>query len=654
MSRRMLLSLAVALLLTGSLRSARAENTLTAEEVKELSSYMMRIHLTQHGVDQTLVKRMLKEFLKRLDPSRTLYLQKEADDKLNRTPEELDEIARKFADGNLAYFAEWIKEFKAKQLKRDEDFFATLKDHKDDVIKKITREEIDKIKPDSYAASEEDAHGRLLLLARSNFGFYSSYQPENDAFQLALQTLARSREKLNKIDPAADTPKEVMKAFMAALDPHSEYMDEEETEDFKTSMARSFSGIGVQIRASLLGAQVVDVIKDRPAFKSGRFANDDQIIAVDGNPLAGMTLDQVVKRIKGEKGTKVKITLQKAGKEGADSKLDVELVRDTIELADIRVQGKTFPTPEGKVGYIGVENFYEGVSGDVADRIKELSKNEPLTGLILDLRNNGGGYLDEAIKLAGLFITKGPVVAERGSNKKVVWRYDPDPETQYAGPLVVLVNQFSASASEIVSGSLKDYGRAVIVGPSQTHGKGTVQRIQDLGVVKMPGAIRITVQQYFIAGGDSVQLQGVQPDIKLPGRKLVEDFLEKAQDGAIPYARIEPELELEQPDFKRYYSWKTEHLEALKTASAKRVEGNKEFDLYKDLDAEKAADGNEEDPKGEKKPEGEKPKTADKKDLKDPQRDEAVLIVADMIKAWGKDGTLAKQDKPEQETLPVK
>lgn len=646
-ARHPLIALLTLLLLSLPARSAEE---LSTEQTRELSMHMLRMHLTQHALDQTFMKRMVKEFLKRLDPSRTIYLQSEVDEKLKQSEEDLTALAKKLQDGDLTFFSNWIKEFKDKHLARDNEFFAKLEEHQAEIKIKITREELDKLKPDTYAQSEDERRKRMLLLARSNYEFFKTYQPEDDAFKLALQTVTRLRKERGEIDADRDTPKETMKAFMSALDPHSEYMDAEETEEFRTSMARSFSGIGVQIRACLLGAQVVDVIKDRPAFKSNKFAVDDQIIAVDNHPLAGLTIDHVVKRIKGEKGTKVKITLLKAGKEGPESKQDVELVRDTIELADIKVQGKKFNTAAGSVGYIGVENFYEGVSGDVAERIRELGKDEPLAGLVLDLRNNGGGYLDEAIKLTGLFISKGPVVAERGSNKRVVWRYDPDPATVWSGPLVVLVNQFSASASEIVAGALKDYGRGVVVGPSQTHGKGTVQKIVDLAVVPMPGAIRITVQQYFIAGGDSVQLQGVLPDIKLPGRKLVEDFLEKAQDGALPWSKVDSVLEETQPDVALHKPWKGQVLAALKEKSQTRVATNKEFDIYKDLDADKPATSS-----GEATPEPEKPrKPGEKKDLKDPQRDEAVQIASDMAALWPKPDAVAKQEPVEEKQPAVK
>jgi len=394
----------------------------------------------------------------------------------------------------------------------------------------------------------------------------------------------------------------------------------------------------------LAGAQIIEVIKNFPAWKSGDFEADDEIIAVDDFVLSGLPLDQVVKRIKGPKGSDVKITLRKCLKEGEKDQrfVHVKITRDTIEMADIRVVGKTFDTAAGRVGYVAVENFYEGVSGDVAERIKIMSQEHPLAGLILDLRNNGGGYLEEAIRLGGLFIGSGPIVAERDSaKKKPQWRNDPDQETAYAGPLVVLVNQFSASASEIVAGSLKDYGRAVIVGSTQTHGKGTVQKIIDLGLVKMPGSIRITVQQYFLAGGDSVQLNGVQPDLLIPGLKLREDWLERAQDGAIPYARVDSGIPAEHPDLLQCNPLKQRHLARLIELSKQRVAENKAFDIFRKQDAPDLSSTEKVEPPPGTHPEsgvavvpGVPNKKDRNKDLPDPQRDEAVQIVADMVRLW--------------------
>src|SRR5262249_16908473 len=158
--------------------------------------------------------------------------------------------------------------------------------------------------------------------------------------------------------------------------------------------------------------------------------------------------------------------------------------------------GKKFETPAGTIGLISVQNFYQDVNKDVKERIVELSKDKPLAGVVLDLRVNQGGYLEEAVKLAGLFIKSGPVVGERDGAGRIDWKSDFD-NFQFTMPLVILTSQFSASASEIVAGSLKDYNRAIIVGPTQTFGKGTVQRVIPLSNMNLPGEIKITTHQYF-------------------------------------------------------------------------------------------------------------------------------------------------------------
>jgi carboxyl-terminal processing protease len=347
--------------------------------------------------------------------------------------------------------------------------------------------------------------------------------------------------------------------------------------------------------------------------------------------VAGLPLSQIVKRIKGPKGTPVKLVLRKATPTPDGKKLEtVTLVRDNVDLTELRVTSKKFPTSAGLIGTIAVANFYNGVAGDVAERIRQLSKDEPLAGMVLDLRGNSGGLLEEAVKMAGLFIGEGPVVAERDYQGRTSWLDDKEDEQLFGGPLVILVNQFSASASEIVTGTLRDYGRAIVVGSSQTHGKGTVQRVIDLGLVNMPGKVKITFKQYFLAGGDSVQNKGVEPEIPIPGPKVIEEWLERKQEGAIPAASITGRV-ADQADFKRYSAWKATVLPGLKEGSAKRVAENKEFDIFRKPDDKSDVNG---DPKAD--PELLKPKSK-KGDEKDPQLDEAVKIVQDAIATWNKD-----------------
>lgn len=670
---------AVAALLLGAF-ALHAADELSPEQVKWLMPQVMQMHLTRPQMNVTLVKRLIKNFLVRLDATHTLYLQPEADKRLKMSDADLEALAQKLNSGELTYFTDWLKEFKAEQLARDQAWLKTLKDQRAQITRKVERAEYDAIDFESYPATEEDRQKRIALFANRDYQLYKEYLSEDEAFKYAVQTMQKRRDEWDGLDPEVVAPNNVMKAFMQALDPHSEYMDAKDIAQFETSMARSFAGVGIQIRGCPLGVQILDIIKDGPAARSGKFDNGDQIIAVDGEYMAGKSMEEIVNKIKGEKGSKVRLTVRKVSKDGQQEKTDeITVIRDTIDLAALRVTGKKRETPAGPVGVIAVQSFYNDVHKDVLARIKELSLEKPLAGLVLDLRNNSGGLLQEAVALAGLFIGEGPVVSERDAIGRDHWSGDTDEKIHFDQPVVVLVNQYSASAAEIVTGALRDYGRAIVVGHTQTHGKGTVQRVLDLNrpPLFLPGRLKLTYQQYFLAGGDSVQIQGVKPDITIPGLPLLEDQLEKNYEGALPFASIkgaEGTLSFEHVDAKRWRPWKEQVLPVLNAASAKRVAENKEFEPFRKAEAEAAEralakkEGRTLEPKPETPdgtepkapvegvqattpehpaPKGEEPKdpedpadpeTVKEEDRKDPQLDETVLILSDAIAEWKKKG----------------
>ncbi|MCZ7645653.1 MAG: S41 family peptidase [Planctomycetota bacterium] len=669
-----------ALVLLISQPLAAAAESLSSEQVRWLMPRVLQMHLTRPEFDGKYLKLVLKNFLGNLDPSHTLYLQAEVDKKLNRTDAELDTLRAELLAGKLDYFAGWLKEFKERQLARDLLYQQKLEtaDERARWTQKLDKKASEGIDFDGYPETEEAREFRISLFVNRDYRSYKTYLSDKEAQDFALLMLRKPREQWSNQDPDKSAPNLVMKAFMRSLDPHSEYMDAEDIEQFETSMARSFAGIGVQIRGCPLGVQVTEVIKGGPAFRSGRFAPNDQIVGVDGVVVAGETLPAIVRRIKGEKGSKVTLTVKKAEDKARDLAERVEeiaVVRDTIDMTALRVTAEARQTEAGSVGFVKVDSFYDNVHEDVLARIKDLSKDKPLEGLVLDLRSNSGGLLREAVGLAGLFISEGPIVSERDFLGRDHWSRDEDARTYFEKPLVVLVNQFSASAAEIVAGSLKDYGRAVVVGHSQTHGKGTVQRVIDLGQpgIDMPGRLRLTFQQYFLAGGDSVQLNGVQPDISIPGIKIIEDLLERNYEGAIPFATIkgvEGTLPADHPDLKKWMPWKSSVLAELAEKSKVRVAANKDFDLYRKLEEEEKKESPEthlnggdapkpkepktgepqaEEPKvetpappkpeGETEPkgEGDEPKDEDdEENKKDPQLDEAFLILSDAILAWKK------------------
>jgi len=658
---------------------SQAAEKLTAEQVAALVPQLFRLHLKEREMNPPLMKRLLKEFVNNLDPTRSFFLKSEAEAIANLRDEDLKCLADRAREADFSSFATILSNFLKTQVARDEALYDGLEGRAEE-IKALSKEKpkavagtSNKTPPDKAAPKESTAQAeapaatpeddeeneggikwterpatnleretRLLRSAALAFRIHRTYMSDNDAMRQALQSVREDRKKWLKAKLEDEVPKLFLKSFMTAMDPHTAYFDAEEDEEFTARLEPSFAGIGVQIRPVPMGAYVEEVIKGGPAERSGKFARGDQIVRVDDVVLAGMTINKIVRRIKGEKGTDVKLTVLKRNTQQTEP---ITLKRDTIKLADLRVKGKKFETPAGVVGMVSVTTFYRsddkdghtnGVTEDVRDRILELSKDKPLAGLVLDLRDNHGGYLEEAVALAGLFIGAGPIVGERDGRKNEDWKYDRDPNIVYAGPLVVLVNQFSASASEIVAGALKDYGRAVVASPTQTFGKGTVQRVIPLSTLNLPGEIKITTHQYFLAGGSSVQQKGVEPDVVIPGAKLYAEALEKAQEGSIPWDTIKGKLDTTNPDVQHWTEWKTQNTAILQGRSNARVAANPKIKDFFDLKKRRAKLEAEQQQEKPRNPDEAPPLPDTKKDEEDPQAEEAVAIAQDMAATWPK------------------
>lgn len=353
-----------------------------------------------------------------------------------------------------------------------------------------------------------------------------------------------------------------MNSITEAYDPHTNYLSPKATDAFNQSMSLSLEGIGAQLQTDNEYTKVTRVLPGGDADKSGKLHEGDFIIGVaqgkDGEmvDVIGWRLDDVVKLIKGPKGTFVRLNILPKATGGINGPAqEITLVRDKIKLEDQAAKKKLIKYNEKgkemKMGVITLPSFYmdfaayqkgdpeyRSTTRDVKKLIEEL-KAENINGLVIDLRNNGGGSLPEAIELTGLFIKNGPVVQVRNSLNQVQALDDDDAAVTYSGPLVVLTNRFSASASEIFAGAIQDYKRGVIVGES-TYGKGTVQRMQDLGQLmnnkgNPVGELKYTFQKFYRVSGSSTQHKGVEPDVKLPTALDPEQFGESANPSALPW-----------------------------------------------------------------------------------------------------------------------
>ena len=368
---------------------------------------------------------------------------------------------------------------------------------------------------------------------------------------------------------------DVLQVYLTALarvyDPHSDYMGKSELENFSIGMKLSLFGIGALLRSED-GFCKIQELKPGPAMRSKQIKPNDKIVGVaqgedDFVDVVDMKLNKVVELIRGPKGSKVRLNVVPADAADPSARKVVSLVREEIKLEDQEAKAKIIELPQGndkliRLGVIDLPSFYsqfelEGQKAgseqksttiDVARLIQKLVK-EHIAGIVLDLRRNGGGSLEEAINLTGLFIKEGPVVQVKGPEGDPIIERDRESQVFYDGPLIVLTSRFSASASEILAGALQDYGRALIVGDSATHGKGTVQSLLQLspymrqrGIAAMPtnnpGALKITIRKFYRASGSSTQLKGVVPDLILPSINNHMEVGEGSLDNPLPWDTI--------------------------------------------------------------------------------------------------------------------
>ena len=351
-----------------------------------------------------------------------------------------------------------------------------------------------------------------------------------------------------------------MNALSESYDPHTNYLSPKASDLFKQSMSLSLEGIGARLQSENDYTKIFEIVPGGPAQKSGKLKPDDLIIGVgqgeDGEMIdvVGWRLDEVVKLIKGPKGTKVRLQLLPAPDGVNGTPQEITLVREKIKLEDQAAKKDIIQYHAGnkslKLGVISLPSFYmdfdayqkgdpnyRSTTRDVKKLIQELQK-EGVEGIVMDLRNNGGGSLSEAIDLTGLFIKDGPVVQVRNSINKVEVGMDDDKTLFYGGPLVVVTNRFSASASEIFAGAIQDYQRGVIVGES-TYGKGTVQTVIDLkrfiNDKEEVGELKLTFQKFYRVTGSSTQNKGVSPDIQLPSALTGTQYGESSNLSALPW-----------------------------------------------------------------------------------------------------------------------
>ena len=591
---------AIAILLAAmvSLPPAHAEksNTLDQGQVAlAVSNWLQQAHYSRKELDAEMSAKLLTTYLELLDYNKLYFTQQDVDEFTLKYGESLHKFIR---SGDLSPAADIFERFKERVESRvaDNKKLATKKyDFQDKREVELNRQkspwpknlaEADKIWSDRVEAEILQEHLSELKLR----------SPEETVTRRYDQALRNVREM-----DADDVTSTFLKALAQSYDPHSEYMSPSEMENFQISMKLSLVGIGAVLRSEDGYTKIMEIVPGGPADRDGRLKVGDRILAVgqgdkEFEDVVDMKLDKVVEKIRGKKETIVRLQVIPNDADDPSKRSIIEITRDEVKLKDQEAKAELLDVTnaEGKVsriGWITLPSFYANMSGDgepkstTADVEALLSrlKKENIEGLVIDLRRDGGGSLEEAINLTGLFIPQGPVVQAKDPSGKITINSDKNPDVSYSGPLIVVMNRLSASASEIFAAALQDYGRALVVGDERSFGKGTVQTIVDLDKsmslpffnVKKPeaGALKLTIQKFYRIRGGSTQIKGVESDIILPSRTDNAEIGEASLKNPLDYDEVAPAILLA----KDKNPTKHLFLEELRARSQKRIQGDPEF-----------------------------------------------------------------------------
>lgn len=588
-------ALALALLLGTSFFAQQFSAAAPQEQeiAKRVAEIVPRFHINKVKIDDAISEQLYDRFFKDLDPQK-LYFLKEDIDAFADKRKTLDDSVKA---GDVE-FAFQVYELYLKRLNEGVSLAHKLIDQDFD----FTRDESIHIDPDDidWSANEDERRERWRKRIK-----YDVLQ-----LKLADEPMEEIRERLHKryrnfkLNMEQADQINILETYLTTLtncfDPHSSYMSPDTVEDFQIQMSLSLEGIGAQLRWEDGYTIVVQIIPGGAAEEDGRLHVGDKIIGVgqaDGEieDIVDLNLRKVVEKIRGPAGTKVRLQVKPETGETAI----YELVRKKIELKEQEVKGRIIETSprlgrNGRIGVIHIPSFYRDFAGangggreftsaahDVERVLADFAREGGVDGIVIDLRDNGGGSLTEAIEVSGHFIDQGPVVQVKLPDGTVQYEEyeDKKPGVLYSGPLVVLCNRASASASEIFAGVIKDYNRGVIVGDSTTHGKGTVQNVMPVSPTRRfafladndQGSLKLTISQFYRVNGDSTQNRGVRSDIVLPSVIDHLDIGEMYLDNALPFDQIPP------AKFVAENKVNDDILAALREASQKRVDTSEDF-----------------------------------------------------------------------------
>ncbi len=598
------------------------EELLKASDINHVMQQIFSQHVEKKSISGPILKHAFRIYIDQFDPYRTYLLDEEVAPFLQMNDEEMAHVIAQYKQQNFSAFAQ-LNSVIQKAIQRQRVSRKEIESDKAKIFQGLPSE----MDPNGLAYEDPDLKTPFVKTAQElkerveqriahfiyqekrHFGNDAVMKNQNRTLEIYESHLANHEDSYLFVNesgkPLPPTQQEnlfvihVLKALAGSLDAHTTFYNNSEAYDLKIRLEKAFEGIGVVMQQSADGGVIIThLVKGGPAANSGLILEKDKIISVDGKSLADVPFEKIMELIRGAHDSTVTLILQRQIADEQKPKIvEVKLKRGPITDDEERVDVSSEPFANGIVGTITLHAFYQGANdvtseNDVRNAIKELQKKGPLKGLILDLRENSGGFLTQAVKVASIFIKSGVIVISKYSDGREQYYRDVNGQATYTGPLIILTSKATASAAEIVAQALQDYGVAIVVGDERTYGKGSIQS-QTVTDNQATSYFKVTVGKYYTVSGKTPQIRGVQADIVAPGPYDYEHIGEKYLENALPNDVIQPEYKDDLADvdpglkswYLRYYlptlqpkvtMWRN-LLPTLQKESAARMANNRDY-----------------------------------------------------------------------------
>lgn len=584
---------------------------LTPARVTTKLNEIMKAHASHKQLTPLIIERTLKNYLEVLDPNKSYIIESDIGTWLEPSEELITKILQDYTNSRFQEF-ELIHRVMIQAIQRRRLLEKQIQH--DQLPQHVNPQEFKDMK---WASNESELLTRLERIKALQIE--ASDKLADDQKDKTMKRIHKRQAKFEE-DILASDPVEhehfllsnVLKATASAFDTHTAYFTPDEATHFMIHVQQRLFGIGAQLRDDLNGFSIIKIIEGGPAAENKELKVKDRIIAVNGEPVVGLDIIDAVELIRGEKGTPVTLTVIRETSEGTDSdnkkeeKLNMTINRGEVVLKETRYESSYEPFGDGVIAYLRLYSFYQdpdsSSSDDLARELEKIMKDHHVKGVILDLRYNSGGLLAQAVEVAGLFITKGIVVSIKDDAGKIQHLRAIDSRSKWKGPLIVLVNRASASASEIVAGTLQDYGRAIIAGDDHTFGKGSFQTFTLNATtthgknVNPQGEYKVTRGRYYTVSGRTPQLTGVTSDITIPGPLSETELGEQFAKYPLENDHIKPNYHDDLSDIPFYqreqirmlYSYDLQprltvyqpYIDQLKKNASFRIEKNQNYQTF--------------------------------------------------------------------------